>query len=146
MSLFLFYDSNDEFNKVKPKSLYVSKETYKHIYNGEIVMDDLYIGNIHIFNIPSSHSKGCLGFEINNEYAFVGDALYSGTKDGDRFYNAQILNEEIKVLSKLKAPYFLVSHYKGFVKSKDEAIIELKEIYSKRTKDSPLIRINTDNI
>ena len=42
-----------------------------------------------------------------------GDTLYSKARDGYYVFNAQLVKEEIAVLKGLKAPYLLVSHYKG---------------------------------
>ena len=128
-------------DKVRTGELYVSGETFRHTGRGIIVNGELTIGDLRIFQIPSSHTKGCLGLEIGNEYAFVGDALYCKVKDGYYVYNAQLLKDEIEVLKKMKAPKLLVSHFRGLVRPKDEAIAALEEIYSLREKNSPDIRV-----
>ena len=51
-------------DNIKYDRLYVSEYTYSHIETGEIITSDFYENDgahIHIFPIPSSHSKGCLG-------------------------------------------------------------------------------------
>ena len=126
---------------LKVNEIYVSKETHRHIKKGTIVENELYIGNLHIFPLPSSHSKGCLGLEVDNTYVFVGDALYCRTKDNCYVYNAQLLKEEIEVLKKLKAPYLLVSHYKGLLRKKEQVIAELEEIYKMRVPNNPEIAL-----
>lgn len=134
-------DHTGSLDKVRTGDLYVSAETFRHTGRGNIVNGELTVGDLRIFQIPSSHTKGCLGLEIGNEYAFIGDALYCKVKDGYYVYNAQLLKDEIKVLKTLKAPKLLVSHFKGFVRPKDEAIEELEQIYSLREKNNPDIRV-----
>lgn len=134
-------DHTGNIDRIHAEQLYVSRETYDHIHRGEIVREDVYTGGIHIFPLPSSHTKGSLGLEADEAYAFVGDGLYCKVKDGFYVYNAQLLQAEIEVLARLKAPKLLVSHFKGLIRDKDEVIEELKEIYGKREKDSPEIRV-----
>ena len=54
-------DHVGNFGKIGIRTLYVSKETYAHLRQGTIVSTDLYEGDLHVFPIPSSHAKGCLG-------------------------------------------------------------------------------------
>ena len=135
-------DHTGNLDKLIEKDLYVSKETYRYTNRGTIVEKDIYIDNLHIFVIPSSHAKGCLGLEVDGEYAFVGDALYSKSKDGYRIYNVQKLKECIELLKELKANYLLVSHYEGLIRNKNDVIIELQEIYKLKEKNSPEIKIS----
>ena len=137
-------DHAGSIDRIRAKELYLSKETYRHVGRGTVVESDIRIGGLHIFPIPSSHTKGSLGLEVDESYAFVGDALYSKVKDGFYIFNAQLLKAEIDVLSGLKAPYFLVSHFKGLIRSKDEVIEELKEIYGMREKNDPEIRVSME--
>lgn len=134
-------DHTGSLNKIRTGELYVSGETFRHTGRGTVVNGELTIGDLRIFQIPSSHTKGCLGLEIGNEYAFVGDALYCKAKDGHYVYNAQLLKDEIEVLKRLKASKLLVSHFKGLVRTKDEVIAELEQIYSKKEKNNPYIRV-----
>ena len=130
-------DHTGSLDKVRTGELYVSGETFRHTGRGPVVTGELTIGDLRIFQIPSSHTKGCLGLEVGNEYAFVGDALYCKAKNGYYAYNSQLLKDEIEVLKKLKAQKLLVSHFQGLVRPKDEVIAELEEIYSKREKNNP---------
>lgn len=134
-------DHTGSLDKIRVGELYVSGATFRHTGWGTVVNGELTIGDLRIFQIPSSHTKGCLGLEIGNEYAFVGDALYCKAKDGHYAYNAQLLKDEIEVLKELKASKLLVSHFKGLVRPKDEVIAELEQIYSKREKNNPDIRV-----
>ena len=134
-------DHTGNLDRLTVENLYVSKTTFDHVHAGTIVNTDLYIGGLHIFPLPSSHTKGCLGLEVDETYAFVGDAIYSKVRDGCYIYNAQLLKEEIEVLGALKAPYLLVSHYEGFVRKKEDVIAELKQIYELREKNIPEISI-----
>ncbi len=126
------------------ENLYVSQFTFKHTGRGTIVKEDIYRDNLHIFPLPSSHAKGSLGLEADEEYAFVGDAIYSRVNAEYYIYNAQLLKEEINVLKKLKAKYLLVSHLKGMVMDKEEAIRQLEEIYFRREKYSPEILVKRE--
>lgn len=134
-------DHTGSLDKIRVGELYVSGANFRHTGWGTVVNGELTIGDLRIFRIPSSHTKGCLGLEIGNEYAFVGDALYCKAKDGHYAYNAQLLKDEIEVLKELKASKLLVSHFKGLVRPKDEVIAELEQIYSKREKNNPDIRV-----
>ena len=129
-------DHVGNLERMRIETLYLSKETQKHVVpQGLIVEDDLYIDDIHIFPLRSSHAKGCLGLEVNETYAFVGDALYGREKNGRYGYNTQLLREEIDQLMKLKAPYLLVSHYPGLVRNREEVIGELEEKWRNREGD-----------
>lgn len=138
-------DHTGNIEKVNIGELFLSKETYNHIGRGTIVNDDIHIGNLHIFPIPSSHTKGCIGLEIDNEYVFVGDALYSKVKDGYYVYNSQLLKEEIEVFEKIRADKFLVSHFEGLIRNKEDVINDLKKIYAQRDKNSSDIRIAAED-
>ncbi len=126
------------------ENLYVSKYTHQHTKSGIIVDRDLYIGNLHIFPLPTSHAKGSLGLEVDGMYAFVGDATYCKANQSHYVYNAQLLKEEIAVLKKLSAPYLLLSHQKGLVASKDKIIQQLETVYAMRDPSSSEIRIKKE--
>ena len=137
-------DHVGNYGRVGVRELYLSKETYAHLRQGTIVSGEISVGDLRIFSIPSSHAKGCLGLEVDGKYAFVGDALYGREKNGKYVYNAQLLKDEIEVLKKLRAPWLLVSHYKGLIRRKEEVIAELEEIYQRRVKGEPLIEIKPE--
>ena len=137
-------DHTGNINRIHTGELYLSKETYSHVLKGTIVNDSLQIGALRIFPLPSCHAKGCLGLEIDNEYAFVGDALYCRIKDGRRIYNAQLLKEEITVLKNMKASLLLVSHYHGMIRKKADVIDELEAIYQMRERNNAEISIRLD--
>ncbi|MBQ8081426.1 MAG: hypothetical protein IJ240_05970 [Clostridia bacterium] len=134
-------DHTGNIDRVRAKELYVSGETFRHVHKGTVVDADLYFGDLHIFPLPSCHAKGCLGLEVGETYAFVGDGLYCRVRDGYYLYNAQLLKEEIEVLSALKSPWLLVSHFPGLIRKKDEALAELKTIYQMRAKNTTEIRL-----
>lgn len=109
------HESKDELGKSKMESNIVVSEEEKAL-------------GIHIFRIPSSHAKGCLGLEINEDYAFLGDSVYPGTGKGTPYYNPQILYEEIKLLSAIKAKQFLLSHKRPMEHDRDSVIMFLKSL------------------
>lgn len=114
--------------------VYLGANTFKYAKRGTVVDKDIFIDDgikIHIFPLPSSHAKGSLGMETG-DYAFLGDGIYSTMKQGRVCYNASVLKEEIEVLKKLSAKFFLISHDERFIYQKEEIIAELEEIYSRR--------------
>ena len=114
--------------------VYLGANTFKYAKRGTVVDKDVFIDDgikIHIFPLPSNHAKGSVGLETG-DYAFLGDATYSTMKQGRVCYNASVLKEEIAVLEKLSAKFFLISHDEKFIRPKEEIISELSEIYSKR--------------
>lgn len=116
---------------VNTSSLYVGANTYKYLKCGSIVEKDLFFDDgvkIHIFPFASTHAKGSLAMEVNEEYVFLGDAIYPGTKNGKRAYNAGFLREQIKSLKEIKAHSVLLSHRMNTCKPKDELINELETI------------------
>lgn len=139
-------DHSGNIGKVRAETLYVSKETFRHVGRGSVVSSDISVGDLHVFPLPSSHTKGSLGLEVAETYAFVGDALYSRVRDGFYLYNAQLLRDEIEVLRALKAPYLLVSHFKGLVRDRAEVLEELQAIYTMREKDRTEIRVPINGI
>lgn len=138
-------DHIGNIDKIRAKEIYASKVTCDHVRKGTVVTEDLYIGGVHIFLLPSSHTGGCLGLEVDNTYAFVGDALYSKVKNGSYVYNAQLLKDEIEVLRKLQARFLLVSHYAGLIRKREDVIAELEAIYSMRNKNTSDILISIDS-
>ena len=127
-------DHMSNLEHVDLNEVFLGANTFKYAKMGGIVDKDVFIDDgieIHIFPLPSSHAKGSLGMEIG-DYAFLGDAACSTTKQGKTCYNASVLKEEIAVLEKLSAKFFLISHDEKFLRPKEEIISELLEIYSKR--------------
>lgn len=124
-------DHISNISKLTFDRLYVSKNTYRYLDRYldsfklkedsefkskiNIVAEDFYIEDgikIRIFQLPSSHAKGCLALEVNDAYVFLGDAIYPATKGDIKEYNQQILYEEIKKLKTCKGDSFFISHDK----------------------------------
>ncbi len=127
-------DHMGNFEHIELENIYLGANTFKYTKSGTVVDKDIFIDDgigIHIFPLPSSHTKGSLGMEIG-DYAFLGDATYSTMKQGKVCYNVSVLKEEIVVLKNLSASFFLISHDKKFVRTKEEVIGKLEEIYKKR--------------
>ena len=97
-----------------------------------MVNGDLYFGALHLFPLPSSHCKGCLGLEVEGRYAFVGDALYCKTKNGAYTFSVQLVHDLLAVLKRLTAPDLLVSHFPGMVRPRAEVIAEFEVLYAMR--------------
>ena len=119
------------------KDLYIGDYTYHILGYGNKCQNMIEINdgiNLKIIPLPNSHSKGSLILIVNDEYLFVGDALYSN-RNG---YNVSLLNEEIRILKELKYDKVLVSHENN-IYSKEEILMELEYFYSKRDKNKPNI-------
>lgn len=135
-------DHMGNLERVKYQELYQGANTYRYTKGGEIVHGDLWLEDgltLHLFELPSSHAKGCVGMEIDGEYAFLGDGTYCMIKQGRPAYNANLLRDEIRVLERLKAKYFLLSHDETFVRDREEILEELKQIYAKREPENSYI-------
>lgn len=137
--------NHSDTGKITPPkaTVYVGEHTYKYTKTGEIIQKELFIEDgcrLHIFPIPSSHAKGSLGLEVDEEFAFLGDATYATNKNGRISYNVQLLREEIKVLSALKAKAFLLSHKTPMLQPRDEVLEGLNRIYDMRKKGEAYIQ------
>lgn len=97
---------------------------------------------IEIHHVPNSHAKGSLLLQVDEEYIFMGDSLYSKV-DGDFYvYNAQLLKEEIELLKELSGKQIFSSHEERPLKSKAGVIRFLEQIYAKREKNDAYIRVS----
>lgn len=136
-------DHSANLAQIQFERLYAGAYACKKFGMGTPVDRDILVEDgisLHLFPLPSSHAKGCVGLEINGEYAFVGDGLYGAFLENDRqFYNVSLLHDEIRTLKSLSAEYLLLSHDKKFLYSRQDLLFELQEIYKKRQKDNPNI-------
>lgn len=135
-------DHMGNLQKCSYMNLFVSNNTRKYAHAGTVVSKELSIDdgvNFHILAFPSAHAKGSLALEVNNEYVFLGDALYPTTKNDRPCYNACVVMEQIDYLTKLSAQYVLSSHRTPFVERKEVILTELLHILQKRHKDEPYI-------
>lgn len=137
LNLVLSHFHKDHIGNVKQldENIYQGAHTLKYTHFGEVVHGDIWIedgAKIHLFEIPSGHAKGCIGMEVDEEYAFLGDAIYCTMKEDKQVYNANLLAEQIKVLRTLKAKYFLLSHRERFVCKKEVVLRQLESIYAMR--------------
>lgn len=114
----------------------------KNIEVTEVNKDLYFDGGIHLFPIPSSHTKGCVGLE-HEDFAFLGDSTYCEVKDGKAVYNAGQLQGLIKTLKGLKASRLLLSHKEPLECGREEQISMLEEIYSLREKNQPYIYLKS---
>lgn len=142
-------DHTYNVRRVKFDNIYASGYTAERIKEYSdfitIVKNDIYIEDgdikIHIFPIPSSHSKGSLALELNEEYIFMGDSAYAMQKNGVVVFNAGQVKAEIDRLKSLKADKVILSHEKRPVFRKETIIRNLERVYSKRKKDNPYIEV-----
>ena len=94
---------------------------------------------IQILPMPNSHAKGSLAL-IVDDYVFLGDATYPMVGRGSPdVYNVQILGEQIKLLKKLSASRFCLSHKRGLVRDKTSVLMFLESVYARRQKNENYI-------
>lgn len=138
-------DHIGNLEKVTFEKLYQGAYTLRHTQRGEAVRGNLWLEDgslcMHLFELPSSHAKGCLGLEIDGQYAFLGDGTYCSVRQGRPVYNVGLLQQEIKVLESLRANYFLLSHDEVFVRDREEVLENLKSIYAGRIPGNPYIDV-----
>ena len=103
------------------------------------ISDGVYI---EIYHVPNSHAKGSLLLQVNEEFIFVGDSLYSKAEGDSYVYNAQLLKEEIELLKNLPGNNIFSSHEERPVKSKAGVVRFLEQIYAKREKNDAYIRVS----
>lgn len=128
--------------KVKYDNLYVTKYTKKYTRAGTVVDSDIsFPDGIKIYQLPSSHSKGCLALEYK-DYAFLGDATYCHFRLTAREYNVQLLEQMIKRMELIEAPNFCLSHDKGFVQPKESVLRIYRKILARRKAGNPTINVN----
>ena len=92
--------------------------------------------------MPNSHAKGSLLLQVNEEFIFVGDSLYSKVEGDCYVYNAQLLKEEIELLKRLPGTNIFSSHEERPVKAKAGVVRFLEQIYAKREKNDAYIRVS----
>jgi glyoxylase-like metal-dependent hydrolase (beta-lactamase superfamily II) len=97
--------------------------------------------SLEIYHVPNSHAKGSLLLQVNDEYLFVGDSLYSKVENDTYVYNAQLLKDEIELLKKLPGTKVFSSHEARPVKYKAGVVRFLEQIYVKREKNDAYIRV-----
>jgi len=98
--------------------------------------------SIEIHHVPNSHSKGSLLLQVNGEYIFIGDSLYSKVEEDTYVYNAQLLKEEMELLKKLQGSRIFSSHEARPLKAKEGVLRFLEQIYAKREKNTAYIRVD----
>ena len=97
---------------------------------------------LEIHHVPNSHAKGSLLLQVNEEFIFVGDSLYSKVEGDCYVYNAQLLKEEIELLKRLPGTNIFSSHEERPVKAKAGVVRFLEQIYAKREKNDAYIRVS----
>lgn len=128
--------------KVKYDNLYVTKYTKKYTRGGTIIEDEqIFPDGIKIYQMPSSHSKGCLVLEFK-DYVFLGDATYCKFRLTAREYNVQLLEQMIKKMEEISVPNFCLSHDKTFVQPKESVLRIYQKILARRKNGNPTINVN----
>ena len=78
-------DHMGNLQKINCPEIYVGANTLRYSGKGTVVDSDLYVEDgvrMHLFPIPCCHAKGSLGLEVNETYAFIGDATTPTRKAG----------------------------------------------------------------
>ena len=95
---------------------------------------------LRIAEIPSSHTKGAVYLQAE-KYTFLGDATFYGYKREKKFYNVQLLQQEIAALKEIDSAFFLLSHRRHFTKQKKAVVTLLEQIYNVRKPNATEIEI-----
>ena len=128
--------------------VYVGKGTEKYLEETiprQVLCESVSIQDgveLEIYPMPNSHAKCSLVLMVDREYLFLGDSLYSKVQDDKYVYNAQLLKEEIELLKHLSAETVFSCHEVRPLKRKDGVIRFLEQIYAKREKGDPYIRVS----
>lgn len=115
--------------------IYQGKNTFRYTKTGTVTEKEIWFQDgstkLHIFPIPSSHAKGSLALEVDETWCFLGDAAYTTQKNGQTVYNAERLLAEIRVLQKVQAPWFFLSHKEPFQQKKEDVLEWMEAVYEK---------------
>lgn len=132
-------DHAGNLGRITFDALYAGPFACKRFGMGEAVSREMiFPDGVRLFPLPSSHAKGCVGL-CYQEYAFLGDAAYSTKQDGRIAYNAGQLQALIRTMNDLPARVFYLSHRMPECLSKEALLSYLRDIYARRSKDSPYI-------
>ena len=135
-------DHISNLDKLDHHELFLGGYTFEKIGTGYVIREPFLIDDgvkLRLFPIPSSHAKGCIGLEVNETYALLGDAAYCSAKNGSAVYNSTLLKDEIATLKALSAPYFLLSHGDPLFQQKKDVLDMLESIYAQRDPKCPVI-------
>lgn len=136
-------DHIGNLQKIPCKAVYQGKNTFRYTKTGMVIEEDTWFQDgdvrLHLFPIPSSHAKGSLALEVDETWCFLGDAAYAMQKNDQTVYNAERLLAEIRVLQKVQASWFCLSHKEPFQQKKEDVLQWMEAIYRKRKRDEPYI-------
>ena len=136
-------DHIGNLSEISCEGIYQGKNTFRYTKTGMVVEEDTWFQDgtvrLHLFPIPSSHAKGSLALEVDETWCFLGDAAYAMQKNGQTVYNAERLLAEIRVLQKVQAPWFCLSHREPFQQKKEDILEWMEAIYAKRRQGEPYI-------
>lgn len=141
-------DHMGNIGKISFETVYAGKGTEKYLEKTmprQVLCETMLIEDgvqLEIHPVPNSHAKGSLVLMVDKKYLFLGDSLYSKMQDDKYAYNAQLLKEEIELLKRLPAEMVFSCHEVRPLKRKDAVIRFLEQIYAKREKGDPYIRVS----
>ncbi len=135
-------DHTANLDNLQPDALYLGAYTFEKTGRGTVIDKPVLIEDgrtFRLFPLPSTHAKGSIGLEVDETYAFVGDAVYSSAKNGRIYYNATLLLDTIRCLHQLKAPWFVLSHAQPVLQRREDVLAMLEGIYQQRNPSCPEI-------
>lgn len=139
-------DHTTNLRRVDCEQIYCGAYTAEKLGCGTAVEAPLFIQDglkLCVFPLPSSHAKGCLGLEVNDHVAFLGDALYTTKRRGQYVYVSNTLQQTIQTIRGLKAEYVCVSHRSPFVLRKEAVLLWLEGIYARRNPQEAYIIVES---
>lgn len=140
-------DHTANLGRVDYQTLYCGGYTRRKLGTGTAVAEPLTVQDglrLTIFPLPSVHAKGSVGLLIDDQYAFLGDAVCGAVREGRAVYNAALLRQTILTLAGLDARYFLLSHQMDRPRAKADVLAALNQIYAARRPGEVYIEAEED--
>ncbi|HCC00629.1 MAG TPA: hypothetical protein DEP42_05375 [Ruminococcaceae bacterium] len=138
-------DHTANLAQIPYQQLYCGAYTREKLQKGTVIQSPFSCEDgvkLTLFPLPAVHEKGAVGLEVNEEYAFLGDAVYGARKKGKVAYNLNFVKDTIEILEKCRASSFLLSHTAAFVYPKAQVLARLKAIYALRTPGEAYLFLN----
>ncbi len=133
-------DHMTNLDKLSPDALYLGAFSFQKTGRGTVVDQPEIMKDgrlFRLFPLPSTHAKGSVGLEVDETWAFIGDAAYASAKDSRVYYNATLLKDTIDCIASLKAPWLFLSHAEPVMQRREDVLAMLRGIYAQRRPDSP---------
>lgn len=139
-------DHTSNITRIVFDNLYVGRDSFRHYNIGQVIDSPVQFEDgfrFRIVPVPNSHCKGSLALLVNDEFAFLGDSTYPQVRPHVDCYNAQLLENQLKVLRSFP-DQFILSHRKNVLCSKTSVLLMMESVLSRRQKNNPWINVGRD--